>query len=166
MGSLNCGLCCPLVPSPGFFWNCQPKLWAQFVCALQEVSSPRAGDAAAVPLVPVSASPASFPGNLSSHSASPSSSSFCSDVRSLMYFPEHGRGKGGRGERGGPDTRVSKDCGAGSRQPAAWSHRAFRQSIPLRLRERAHPPAAGWTTAVQPWEIQAGMNQQPSHTSS
>lgn len=97
---------------------------------------------------------ASLSGSLSSHSGSLSSSSFCSSVRSLMYFPERRRGKGGRGGRGGPDTRVSKDCGAGSRQPAASSvePQSLRQSLLLRLCKRVHPPAAAWTTAAQPWD--------------
>ena len=49
-----------------------------------------------------------------------SSSSFCCDVRSLMYFPERGRAGEGRGGGEGPDvTRVSKDCRADSRQRGA-----------------------------------------------
>lgn len=37
-----------------------------------------------------------------------------------MYFPEHGGEGEGKGGGGGPDIlRVSKDCGAGSRQRGA-----------------------------------------------
>lgn len=43
--------------------------------------------------------------------------------------------------------RVSEDCGAASRQQAAWSPGACRQSPRLRFCERTHPLAAGSTTA-------------------
>lgn len=77
-----------------------------------------------------------------------SGSSFCSDVRSLMYSPER-RGKGGRGRRGGPD---KSEQGHWSRQSAAWSPGALRQSLLPRLCERAHPQTADWPAAVQPWD--------------
>lgn len=82
------------------------------------------------------------------------SSSFCCDVRSLMYFPECGREEGGQGRSGGgPDVmRASKDCGAGSRQRE--SPGAFRQSILLRFWTRTHPPAAGQTMAAQPGDYE------------
>lgn len=87
------------------------------------------------------------------------SSSFCSDVRSLMYFPERGREEGdGEGRGGGPDImRASEGCGAGSRQRGAQEPpdkalccRSVRAHI---HRQQDHSCLAGG--------LQAGMNQQP-----
>lgn len=59
-----------------------------------------------------------------------SSSGFCFDVRSLMYFPERGGEEGGGGE--GRARHYEREPGLWNRQQAAWSPGAFRQSTALR----------------------------------
>lgn len=84
-----------------------------------------------------------------------SSSGFCFDVRSLMYFPERGGEEGGGG-RGGPGTmRESQGCGTGSRQRGAQepSDKALHCTV-----------GAHRASGSQGWR--AGTHRRPEHLTS